>query len=66
MNNAKYNRVCILIKNELFQLDISPTCEAYDMIYDQCINAWDILSFTEIKEMIQELCDLYPVRYFRG
>jgi len=65
MNNVKYNVAYTLIKKELANLDVSPACDAYHKIFNQCIEAYDVLTIREIKDMVAELCELYPVRYFR-
>lgn len=62
---AKRNKVALTITSELVQLDISPKCEAYSMIYDQCIEAWDVLTLKEIKAMVQEWADYLPNQYFQ-
>jgi hypothetical protein len=54
----------ILITNELLNLSVSPKCEAWSKVYDNALEASEIMNEKELKEFIQEWVDSFPARYF--
>jgi hypothetical protein len=53
-----------LITKQLKDLDVKPGSDAYRLIYEQSINAADVLTRAELIKMIEELIDTLPLRLF--
>ena len=59
-----YQKAVFFISNELFQLNIPKSSHAHAVIYDNAIEACDVLTEKELKEFIAEWVEYLPHRYF--
>lgn len=51
-----------LIEYELQQYDVDKGSDAWIGIFNRCIEAYDVLNSKEVKQLIQDLLEEYPLQ----
>lgn len=62
----KYEAAKKFITRELKDLDVHEKSVAWKLIYENAVAASDVLTKAELKKLIADSIDLYPLALFEG